>query len=440
MRRSISVRHLRFRAGPLAVLHSLTSLAPLLSADTLRVGPPGSGAAFSEIQAAVDAAEEGDLILVQAGTYSPITIGKSLRILGAGSDHVLVEGFGQTAVTIRGIAATGELVISGLRVHTSNPFSVRPVVRVEDCPGTVVLRDLRVDPEEISIVGFQIDSCDRVVVLGCFLEAGLLGISKGAVVVEGSEVWIANCEILGVGDHMLGSRGAPGVEAIDSTVRIWRTRLVGGDSTGKGGLSTTSLGGSGILATGSMVHHLGGPTSSIVGGHSGFTIFEGDFPGAPGLDLRQGSRVHCQEDIPIEGGLDGSDMIQAPDVMTDATSVVSFLERAFPTLAVSPLATRFGTRLELTLAGSPKALQAVFAAPRTGGVALPFGVGPWLLDPTTAIPIASGILSAEGMLTITTSVSLDTSAMCPILFLQGIEFSGGRVVVGNPELVRMFNP
>ena len=82
----------------------LTGAGPAAATRTLCVaaGTPGC---FATIQAAVDAAANGDTIQVAAGTYAGgITIAKSVDLRGAGSGATLIKG-GGPVVTIGDLAA-----------------------------------------------------------------------------------------------------------------------------------------------------------------------------------------------------------------------------------------------------------------------------------------------------------------------------------------------
>jgi pectin methylesterase-like acyl-CoA thioesterase len=71
------------------------------SADVLVVAA-GGGGDFLEIQAAIDAANEGDTILVKSGTYlSFLIVGKQLEVLADTNASVHVDG----AVRVRSLEA-----------------------------------------------------------------------------------------------------------------------------------------------------------------------------------------------------------------------------------------------------------------------------------------------------------------------------------------------
>src|SRR5688572_15701294 len=108
-----------YLSRPLRLGFVLTSLVPLCAADTWTVGPAGSGAQFTEIQLAIDAAQDDDVILVQDGTYQGFVVDKPLRILGNGNASITSldpGGDGVEAVIAQDIAAGEELVLSGMRV------------------------------------------------------------------------------------------------------------------------------------------------------------------------------------------------------------------------------------------------------------------------------------------------------------------------------------
>ncbi|QDU69577.1 hypothetical protein [Engelhardtia mirabilis] len=114
----------------MSILASLLVATPL--AQTITVDDSG-GADHVQIHQAVQAAAEGDTILVASGSYAGFAVdGKGLTIvadLGA-----VVDVLGSVAVV--NIPQTSGVVLSGLRVQGSGG---QPGLRLESCSGSVVI-------------------------------------------------------------------------------------------------------------------------------------------------------------------------------------------------------------------------------------------------------------------------------------------------------------
>jgi hypothetical protein len=105
--------------------------APSASAASLCVGSnPGC---FSTIQAAVDAAHDGDTIRIGAGTFAGgVMIDTSVRIVGAGAAATIIDGGGPVltigapnAPTEPTVAIDGVTVTGGVTVGNLTPFNGR---------------------------------------------------------------------------------------------------------------------------------------------------------------------------------------------------------------------------------------------------------------------------------------------------------------------------
>lgn len=101
------------------------------------------GGAGNALQAAIDAANEGDTVLVHGGQYDAITIAsKSLTVVCEPVDSTWVAG-----VRIADLAAGQYAVVSGLRV-VAPPFGQNPppdCVLVTNCAGSVRLQSLHAE-------------------------------------------------------------------------------------------------------------------------------------------------------------------------------------------------------------------------------------------------------------------------------------------------------
>jgi parallel beta-helix repeat protein len=101
---------------------SLPASVPFLERTTWYVGGGGPGN-FSTIQSAIDAASDGDAIIVYAGTYyeNQIIINKSLSIQGEGLTSTIIDGSDAT-LTSEGlvkITANGDVLFSGFTVQNA---------------------------------------------------------------------------------------------------------------------------------------------------------------------------------------------------------------------------------------------------------------------------------------------------------------------------------
>ena len=428
----------------------LLALAPLASSGTLTVGPAGSGAQFTQIQAAIDAALDDDVILVKPGTYQPIVVSKPLRILGDGTGVVRISKNGPTAVTIHDIGAGAELVLSAVEVvATGSDSDPDSVILLQNCPGTVVLQDVTVPDILVFEAGVQVQSCARALLLNSQIHASF---ETGAVEAHDSELWIANSDIAGLftlGFLFFGA--APGVAVENSTLHVWRSEILGG---GGDVLTSPKLGGpggAGIEARGSTVDLFGGPDSQVTGGMGPFdggVLFP--YAGGPGLALLQNSHALIQADIPIEGGFNGHFQGQAPAIRVDGTSSFTRPSKVFPTLVSNAQQVQLGSTFALTLTGNAGGYQVLFLSLRTGPTTILHGVdGFGLLDRSTMVKVASEVLPPSGATSLSLHVPNNIALLGSTLFFQAAErlaphpflrsIGGPSAVnpyaIGNPVLV-----
>src|SRR5688572_15695587 len=149
----------------------LLPLAALMStarAGVITVGPAGAHAA---IQPAVDAALDGDTVLVAPGTYAGFTVdGKHLQVVAA-SSPVTVNG----TVVLRNVAAGGSATLAGF---------VFPFLQLTTCAGS-----LRIQASTIGqMFGLAlpptvtVDQCADVALTHCMVSgwSGLNPLTAGA--------------------------------------------------------------------------------------------------------------------------------------------------------------------------------------------------------------------------------------------------------------------
>ena len=424
----------------------LSLLTPLSAADVLTVGPAGSGAQFTDIQVAIDAASDEDVILVRPGTYGGIVVDKPLKILGDGTGTV-----GISSAVIRDIAVGEELVLSGVNVGGA-PYG-SPTVLVQNCPGTVIFHGSLASSFTIPM---RIEACARTMVLDSIVRGGgdfssaPFFFSSPALSAQDSTIWIVDSTVEGrVGVQFGGDPIAgPGLHVVNSTLHAWRSSMRGGDHQGADcNCDAIVRGAPGIQAVGSTLDLFGGPTSEIIGGQGGRGgPFGSPDPGAPGVDLRSSSRARIQANIPIQGGLDGVGSNPAPPIQTDATSTFTLDPTVFPTLVSSVRHAQLGSTFSITLEGHPRGYQVLYSSLRTGTTKTYSGIeGISMLDRAHLFRISGGVLPASGMSVADVHVPSLMLLLGATFYFQTVErfpdhsprvpAPVNRFAIGNPVLV-----
>ena len=407
-------------------------LATPLAAATLTVGP---GGAFAEIADAVAAAQPGDDILVEPGTYQGFAVDKPLRIFGTGPG-VIVSDLGGYSIELRNIAAGQEVVVSGLEVQAQAVIvSPSAGVLVENCEGTVVLNDLQVVPFQAAY-GVHATHCSRLMVLSSRVENQG---SAAALAAFGSEVWLANSIVVGeAGSFGISGEGPDGVSLEDSTFHVWRSTILGGNGTGgKPAFLVPPHGGDGLRADNSEVVLYGGPEGQIVGGSGGPAgLFAAAGDGGPGVRLINGSDARIQQDLPIVGGVDGTGLIPAANVVTAGGSSATFEARVFPTLKSNADGVSPGVPFQVDADGNPAAVVVLFLSLQTGPtLTIPGVEGLGALQPTLFFQLGAGVLDAGGGASFPLAVPPGATFVGQTLVFQAAEAGLAGLAITNPVAV-----
>ena len=242
---------LRLTSAALAVL-----LPSLALAGEVHVVALGTGGDFSNLQAAVDFASDGDTIVVEGGSYSGWTGGANALVAGKGLDIVSGTGVPRLygTVEVRDLAPGQDVRLEGLFVTT---------VRVVDCAAEVLLEGLNESQN-------WFEQCDLLV-----QGTQTLCVSRSRF--EGFNGWDAcggNCNY--------GADGGDAVTVVDSKVRLYDCYVRGGIGE-DGAWLPCGYGGDGgdglvVMGAGSQVRHEG---STFFGGLEGLGGCWTGLPGSP---------------------------------------------------------------------------------------------------------------------------------------------------------------
>jgi hypothetical protein len=131
---------------------------------------------FDTLQGAVDAAGDGDLIVVRRGHYAPFTIdNKSLIVAAEFPESVWVETVLGNAITIKNLSAARSTVVSDINVFKFGADAVSGVLLIDN-QGAVQLERMVVGTTKIHPVqqSLRVISCDDVEIVDSGFAQGVL--------------------------------------------------------------------------------------------------------------------------------------------------------------------------------------------------------------------------------------------------------------------------
>ena len=234
-------------------------LLPSAPADVIVVDAAGAGE-FTDLQAAIAAAAEDDVLLVRPGTYGPAQIdGKGLSLVADGGGPVSVQG----GLSVRQLMQDQQVALIGLRCEGGNGAGEqRAGLTIEANDGVV-----------------RVDHCVLIGADGVFYSLDAEG-APGARIEDAAGVSLAHCELRGGdGDQSFSggddNRGGEGVWASHSALALYDCDASGGNG-GPGSFEGCDLGG----AAGHGLHLM--ESAATV---SGSLVLGGD-GGGDGLFLR----------------------------------------------------------------------------------------------------------------------------------------------------------
>ena len=370
------------RLAPFSLVASMLLAAPA-TAGVITVSQAG-GADFTQISAAVAAAQEADVILVEppaAYAYDAFTVdGRSLTISVA-HDGDLVR---TRHITIQNLAAGQTCVLRGFVVV---PVNLNYGLFVEDCEGAVRV-------ERCRLVG---TSAEHLFILG----------ADGIRALSAADLGITACELVG------GAGWTSTSSDWDATMGGYGLRLMGGrawvhDSVltgGNGGWHTDSdplsgshfqpgNGGAGVFLGQGAELSLSGCT--LRGGDSGQQIADLDFGLAgPGLYGLGGTLLHLRDSV-LESGSDTAPHSEVPPLWMRPDDVQQLHAEARHLSNSSPV--REHETLHLLVDGQRGDLALLIPGLGTQGQWFPALAGPLLVDPSAGAPFVLGSIPSTGRL------------------------------------------
>lgn len=216
--------------------------------DRPEVGP------FGSIQQAIDAAIDGETLLVGAGSYSGFVISdRELAIVAAQGASVIVQG----TVEVEGLLGSRGVVLSGLEIRGNDHWvQAGPALVADSNAGHVWVLDcvLRggagLPPISSSYYGRGGDAviltdCSNLVMARCTVRGGAGGHDPNTnawqtyggyggkgLDAQGSQIAILDCDVAGGTGGAGGGDGGDGgraIDVLDHTVFLGGTKLRGGD-------------------------------------------------------------------------------------------------------------------------------------------------------------------------------------------------------------------
>jgi hypothetical protein len=376
-------------------------LAGSAAAQSVFVVAPvaGAGVFATDIQAAVDAAGNGDLVLVRAGSYSGFTVdGKGVSVVADAGAAVEANG----RVLVRNISAAQRVLLQGLTIHGDD--LVPALVTLND-PGPVWIQSCDVTGGTRSgpgLVAISVNSCPSVAIERCTMTGGD-AVTGGPTNMGGPALHVANSKVAVSDSQCFGGKGAA-------------TASAGG---GFGGSGLRVLTGS-VFASGTSFH-----------GGEGAVPAPPQFPGGVGgAGINTEGAVTLLE-CAVTGGAGFPD--SPPTVIGSAASVTVLPGAAGHFSITSPV--REGEVMTIAAGGapgqsawflfSPTPAPVLLLLPFKGALVLPAGAPAFVLG---TIP-AGGTLSAPVLMP-----SLPAALQSATVWCQSIFFPpSAHAVIGPPS-------
>jgi hypothetical protein len=393
------------------------------SQNVLVVAP--TGAPFTQIQPAVDAAQHGDVVLVKPGTYSPFAItNKGVAVVADASGQVFVSG----SAVVREVAADRDVLLHGLSLSGGTGTIL------SGCAGSVRIQDTTTYGA-LGKYGLQIEGCADLSLAGCsMIGADGFGSFYPAIsgrvgcYARGSQLALFGCQAHGGHGSQTtcaGGSGGNGVSLQSAYGFLARSVAVGGNgqNAGSGGSVGTwpdgGNGGNGIL---------------VGGGPGGPSIAE--YLNTQFLAGTAGTGTHaCFCGCGITTCCDGDNGIPGVPILVTTGGSGSALLGVAPTLAIATNPIREQSALTLSFQGQPGDLVTLLINTETSFERRPDLRGVRLVQRAgQPLSLIVGTIGPSGILTTGWIVpELGAGVGARVLHMQSLhrKASGGYWILGN---------
>ncbi|MCE9596255.1 MAG: right-handed parallel beta-helix repeat-containing protein [Planctomycetes bacterium] len=405
------------------VVASIALASPVLAGGVANVSRSPI-VVHTDLQPAIDAAQDGDVLLVHGGTYAGFTIdNRALAIFGVPGEQVDIVG----EVEIRNVTSARRVVLSNVDVHetiTSGVDGIRALY-VSNCSGLVWFQDcafLGADGVDRSSTGdggyggtgVELFNATSTLFVGCSLLGGVGGDNT-------STSCFPACWLPGEGSAGLWARGA-------TRAALYGCDALGGHG-GNGGYEA-SQGGHGIFV-GQATVSLFAANSSATGGDGGSSNVWENGRGGDGVRAPLAPATLTTLDCLFVGGHHGTGSAQ-PNFdgvpIFGASVQLAPTARTFTTASVA----RDGTSLAFTFSGEPGDHLYLASSPVSNWFAQLAANGVWAVGyPPRLSPTPLAVVGPSGSFASSwTTPSVAAPAQVALRFSQvyALPAAGGAVL------------
>lgn len=388
-----------------------------------------SGAPFSSIQTAVNAAADGDIVLVKAGTYSGFAVGStSIDVVADAGASVVIQG----AVVVSQLAVTRTVTLTGLTVRgplgTGGGLGWIPALRISDDAGAVRVQGCE-------LIGHDGPPCSEDYFWG----------GSAARVMNSPNVAFARCTLIGGNGSDYGTGigyggyGGKGIYASASRIAVYDCDLHGG----RGGSQTVACGWTGSFGLGGI-----GGDGALVSACPQFFVarssfragdpgFAGGFPGEPAYGIYAGNNptITTLESVFVSNPSSGGGTY--PGIQFTDPGTLIALPGTGRTLTTNRVV-REGASLRVALDGEPGDVVELMLADQSRFVLSSAWRGVSLLRAPKPAPVMLvGVIDATGVLDLTWPIAdLGTGVQGRRVFLQAaFRDTAGITTLSTPATV-----